>query len=66
MISYPNARRQYADHAPLPVPRHLNRDCVHGVHGRDYCTECQPEGTVIHLNQDIERRACLGPYEGNV
>ena len=66
MISYPNARRQYADHAPLPVPRHLNRDCVHGVGGRDYCTECQPEGTVIYLNQDIERRACLGPYEGNV
>jgi len=63
VISYPNARRQYADHAPLPVPLHFLRDCVHG---RDYCTECQPEGTVIHLNQDIERRACLGSYEGNV
>jgi len=63
VISYPNSRRQYANHAPLPVVLHLLRDCVHG---RDYCTECQPEGTVIHLNQDIERRACLGPYEGNV
>lgn len=62
MITIPNARRAYPAHAPLPSFLALHRDCPHR---RDYCTDCAPEGTVIHCNRDIERRACLGPYEGN-
>lgn len=63
MITIPNGRRAHTQHAPLPVFRHMHRDCPHGC---DYCTDCEPEGTVIHCNRDTERRACLGPYEGNV
>ena len=62
MITIPNARRAHTPHAPLP---HRITAPDYCPHGEDYCTQCMPEGLVIHQNKDIERRACLGPHEGN-
>lgn len=51
MITQPNLRRHFTDHAPLPKPVNPLLACTHRT---GYCSQCLAEGTVIHNNHDIE------------
>lgn len=51
MMTQPNLRRRFADHAPLPAPVNPLLACTHRT---GYCSQCLTEGTVIHNNHDIE------------
>ncbi|MGS1076686.1 hypothetical protein [Pseudoxanthomonas beigongshangi] len=51
MITQPNLRRHFTNHAPLPAPVNPLLACTHRT---GYCSQCLTEGTVIHNNHDIE------------
>lgn len=54
MITQPNLRRHFTNHAPLPAPVNPYAFCLHDD---PYCIECANEGTILHGNHDIESRA---------
>lgn len=52
MITNPNARRASTANGPYPAPLNPYYACMHAD---PYCTQCVAEGTVLHINHDIER-----------